>query len=284
MPQRKAPRGRGHRHQMADQRAQQDAEHRDRAAQTLAGDPDTIRAWIRTTVTSTSPRIISYSLRNQILLHNQVTERGITLTDVDTVRGWNARGRKIRSGQHGLRINRFRGTPTEGRPAEGSPNTSEATNPEEKAPRPRFSMISVFDISQTEPVAAAPEAHDCPACGAGAGVRCSPGCACQDRADAADNTDDPDISNTERLWNSLREQLADAGYRIATGPRTSSTPRVFTDHATHTVHVAHPDPSGDIETLADLAADLATILARSDAEKSASRQAQTSTPTDPITT
>jgi hypothetical protein len=86
------------------ERARLDTELLDRANGRLAGDPDFIRDFVASAVDGMSARILSYSLRNQALLADQANERGITLRDVDTFRGWRNRGRGVRKGEHGLRI------------------------------------------------------------------------------------------------------------------------------------------------------------------------------------
>ncbi|WP_067469682.1 ArdC family protein [Nocardia amamiensis] len=141
-----------------EQRAERDAADKaikDAADEKLT-DPEAVAAMVGQLAQATSPKLLRYSLRNVAMLWNQAEERGITLTDVDSFKGWKARGRSIRKGERALRIVAPKGTEK----AEGS-DTAEPEPAEfitvdtddqgdETAARTRFRMVVVFDISQTE--------------------------------------------------------------------------------------------------------------------------------------
>jgi hypothetical protein len=142
-------------------REQADNDLRERATELLA-DPDAVAAMVRRLVeVSRSPKVLRYSLRNQAMLVGQAEAREMTLTDVDSFKGWLSRGRGVRRGERGLRIVAPKGG--EGDPEEetgdrgmrgetGKPRAAQATGEsgEETAPRVRFRMMTVFDISQTD--------------------------------------------------------------------------------------------------------------------------------------
>lgn len=145
------------------------------AAELLA-DPDAVVALAEQLATTCrSPKVLSYSLRNQALLIMQAEARGMVLTDVDTFRGWRERGRMVRKGEAGLRIVRPRGTEaaedagdSEGEGIvthRGDVPTGDEGGANEGATRTRFRMTAVFDISQTEGIEDAEvigEAHAVP--------------------------------------------------------------------------------------------------------------------------
>lgn len=118
-----------------------------------------------------SMRILSYSLRNQMLLMAQADERGMQLRDVDTLRGWRERGRAVLKGSKGLRIVRPVGTEqaADAEPGEAivCPSDDGDAGEDADSRRPRFRMSSVFELSQTEGVeddeAGAPEQVEDPA-------------------------------------------------------------------------------------------------------------------------
>lgn len=136
----------------------------------LIADPDAVAEMAaKLATTCRSPKVLSYSLRNQALLVSQAEARGMVLTDVDSFRGWQERGRAVRKGEAGLRIVRPRGTESaengEGsEEAQQEPNEpAEGAEDGEGETRTRFRMTAVFDISQTEGIEDAEvigEAHE----------------------------------------------------------------------------------------------------------------------------
>ncbi|WP_156893758.1 ArdC-like ssDNA-binding domain-containing protein [Actinokineospora enzanensis] len=143
-----------------EQRAERDAidaEHRAHARDLIA-DPEALERMVTTLIAAGSPRVLHYSLRNQGLLAYQAAARGMTLTDVDSLKGWRDRGRGVRRGETGLRITSYRGTDRAGEHEPDAEAPDEVPSDQEqggedggKLPS-RFRMTSVFDISQTEGV------------------------------------------------------------------------------------------------------------------------------------
>lgn len=137
-------------------RAADDAIREDAAE--LLGDPEQVAQMIAQLARLTSPKLLRYSLRNVALIFKQAADRGVTVTDVDTFKGWRQRGRGVRKGERGLRIVAPKGRQaaegTDGEAAEAPAEVIEVdtTGGEgEGAPaRARFRMITVFDVSQTE--------------------------------------------------------------------------------------------------------------------------------------
>lgn len=137
-------------------RAADDAIREDAAE--LLGDPEQVAQMIAQLARLTSPKLLRYSLRNVALIFKQAADRGVTVTDVDTFKGWRQRGRGVRKGERGLRIVAPKGRQaaegTDGEAAEAPAEVIEVdtTSGEgEGAPaRARFRMITVFDVSQTE--------------------------------------------------------------------------------------------------------------------------------------
>ena len=81
-----------------------------------------------------------YSPRNAMLIVMQAPEA----TEVAGFKAWQARGRQVRKGEHGIRILAPAGR------GEGTEPTEE--QPEGKPGRQFFRVISVFDISQTDEI------------------------------------------------------------------------------------------------------------------------------------
>lgn len=79
------------------------------------------------------------------MLTTQAEDRGMTLTDVDSFRGWIERGRCVRKGERGLRIVAPKGTEP---PDDDSAERADQGDGEDI--RVRFRMVTVFDLSQTE--------------------------------------------------------------------------------------------------------------------------------------
>jgi N-terminal domain of anti-restriction factor ArdC len=140
----------GYSPQQREAREQADRVLREQACALLA-DPDAVAAMVTQLVTvSRSPKVLRYSLRNQALLVSQAEQRGMTLTDVDSYRGWCNRGRCVREGERGLRIVAPKGTETN---EDTDPDEVISTKDENQSGeelRVRFRMESRFDISQTD--------------------------------------------------------------------------------------------------------------------------------------
>jgi len=140
------------------EREQADKQLREQARELLA-DPDAVAAMVEQLITvSRSPKVLRYSLRNQAILTKQVEARGMTLTDVDSFRGWLERGRCVRKGEKALRVVAPKGreggeSDEEAEAGETTPaQGGEQTGDGEAEGRVRFRMVTVFDISQTEGV------------------------------------------------------------------------------------------------------------------------------------
>uniref|UniRef100_UPI003F49B120 ArdC family protein n=1 Tax=Amycolatopsis sp. CA-290885 TaxID=3239925 RepID=UPI003F49B120 len=151
----------GKRDERRQEREAADGGIRERAAELLA-DPERAVAMVRQLIeANSSPRVLRYSLRNQAMLSSQAEERGMSLIDVDTFKGWLNRGRVVRRGEHGLRIVRPRGRAAESAAGGQREEKTEKAAPEqgsdqgkqqgeESGERVSFRMMTVFDISQTE--------------------------------------------------------------------------------------------------------------------------------------
>lgn len=221
--------------------------------------------------------ILGYSLRNQMLLHEQAAERGFVLSDVDTAKGWRQRGRHIKKGETGLRLIKPRGKdkkdadtaepdtsnePDEDTEAEGNDEATEAPS------KPKFVTIAVFDVAQTAEIPPE-ERADCPACSAQPGEPCQLGCLCPTCTSYAP-VDDP----AETLWNNLLDQLTAHGYALDWPAPAAALHghRVHVDHDAGTVAAAFEVTAEHPAAVADLAAAVAQIIARSDRERDARRE------------
>jgi hypothetical protein len=178
------------------------------------------------------PKLLSYSPRNLALLMAQADERGMQLREVDTLNGWRARGRRVRKGSAGLRIVRPVGTDNAAQTDETAPAAVVAVATTEPADeqRPRFRMMSVFELSQTDP-AETDVAVDGPA------------------------VVDPEPAAT--LYTALVRRAESAGYAVTCWPDdpTHGAP-VEVDHEAQAIDVYADEPAG-----ATLAA-LAEVVAR----------------------
>ena len=121
-----------------------DAAIRDSAAELLT-DPDAVAAMVSHLMRTNSSKLLRYSMRNIAMLTKQAEKCGMTLTDVDSFRGWIERGRCVRKGEQGLRIVAPKGTEST-----GDDSTEQADQGDGEDVRVRFRMVTVFDISQTE--------------------------------------------------------------------------------------------------------------------------------------
>lgn len=125
----------------------------------LLSDPEAVAAMVAQLTRLTCPKLLRYSLRNVALIFKQAADRGMTVTDLDTYKGWRARGRHVRKDEKGLRIVAPKGS-EEGETTEGEPSEGEAseqpTEPDAETDaecgnfRARFRMVARFDITQTE--------------------------------------------------------------------------------------------------------------------------------------
>jgi antirestriction protein ArdC len=86
-----------------------------------------------------------YSENNAVLIVMQAPDA----TDIRGYRAWQAEGRQVRKGEHGIRILAPAGQ-SDG--VEAKPATDGTPAVEGKDGRHFFRLISVFDLSQTEPV------------------------------------------------------------------------------------------------------------------------------------
>lgn len=250
-------------------RAEQDRQLNAEARADLA-DPEVIRRRIADLLTGRGPaRLLTYSLRNQLLILRQAEQRGITLTDIDTRVGWNRRGRLIAAGQQGLRIARPVGAEDDNSGEAADPDADQPdTDPGTSGSRPRFRMSPRWDISQTVSMDQPPDAdvHSeeeaaCPGCDTGPGEPCRAGCTCPGctgTPPAGENTP------ADLLWNSLQEQITSAGYRFwwPAPAATLAGATVRTDHDARTVHVAMDADAADHDTVSALAVALGEIITR----------------------
>lgn len=134
------------------------------SADALLEDPDQaarLGAYMRSD--AVTDRVRSYSPRNRALLLTQCEHRDIPLSDVDSLRGWRSRGRRVRRGERGLRIVAPRGQHHGGCSGEqthdatgtgpADTDTCSLEQAETTATRTRFRMVSVFEHSQTQEAA-----------------------------------------------------------------------------------------------------------------------------------
>lgn len=192
----------------------------------------------------TTPRLLTYSLRNQALLLGQADERGMTLTDVDTYRGWQRRGRHVRPGEHGLKIVR------PARPREPAADHTDSTGDQAEPDTDiSFRTMTVFDRTQTDelehPHADEHNSHE---------ARNGPAAQSETEADT-EATAIPEAV----LLESLREQAERAGYLSVILPANHTRPgSVDVDHQGRTIIVSN---DGDTQTLAQFASAVAAIIA-----------------------
>jgi hypothetical protein len=247
-------------------RAAADARLFDQSTADLA-DPELVEQRIRAALSGMSPRILGYSLRNQMLLLGQAEERGMSLRDVDTFNGWRQRGRQVRRGEQGLRLVRPVGLDhqedTDAAPDHDEPDRSTDTERDEP-PRVRFRFMAVFDISQTDEVVTDEDAEaPCAACGAAPGTPCLDGCGC---AGCTGQLDPDEQEPADVAWNRLQEQIVQAGYAFFWPARPGDLQglKVRLDHDTQAVHVAMLATAGDPEAITALAVALGEILTRAE--------------------
>jgi len=223
-------------------------------------DPEQVAQHARRAVAEGAASLSRFSLRNQMLLWVQAEEKGISLTDVDTYKGWARRGRKPARPRDYLLVT----VPKRGsRKATDRQDDPEAEDQdEEDGPRSYF-MGRRWDISQTvefdfDDLADDPTLGDCRGCDAHAGQPCGPGCscfACTSTEDAASQ------APAEVMWNTLQNDITRAGYRFQwPGDADALAGRaVHVDHETQTVHVGL-FAAGSPDGLAALAVAAAEVL------------------------
>lgn len=85
----------------------------------------------------------TYSLNNALLILSQCP----TASFVAGFRAWQAKGRQVRKGEHGIRISGYGTKKITG--ADGEPELDDDGKPKT---RTYFPILSVFDISQTDPI------------------------------------------------------------------------------------------------------------------------------------
>ncbi|GAB3167432.1 hypothetical protein GCM10027258_92770 [Amycolatopsis stemonae] len=126
----------------------------DGASKVLA-DPAELERLVTQLLTVRSPRVLRFSLRNQALVIKQASERGTTLTDLDTAKGWGERGRWVTEEEYArpYRLAVPKGTETvDGDAAEhdGQDHGEDTDNGDGKQTRSRFRMRPYYDYAQTE--------------------------------------------------------------------------------------------------------------------------------------
>ena len=106
----------------------------------LEADPTRLRSFDQQTQS-----YARYNLVNRILILLEMP----TATDVATYKGWQAQGRQVRKGEHGIKINapmtRKKKDGQEGEGAKAEPQDSD-----ERGELAGYRQMSVFDISQTD--------------------------------------------------------------------------------------------------------------------------------------
>lgn len=171
----------------------------------------------------TTPRLLTYSVRNQALLLVQAEEREMPLSHVKTFRQWLVVGRQVRRGEQALRIVKpvSRG------------NTGEDGGDGEGGGRPMFRTDSVFDISQTDPI----EDWD---------------------GDVEDEPSKEELDPARALFESLSKQAERAGYLVAVWPEEQRDEPVRVGHDGHTIDVYGEHTAETLGRLAGAVADVIT--------------------------
>lgn len=120
----------------------------------LLSDPEAVAAMVAQLARLTCPKLLRYSLRNVALIFKQAADREMTVTDIDSYKGWRARGRHVRKGEKGLRIVAPKGSEegetTDSETSEQPAEPASEADAEGGSFRVRFRMVPVFDIAQTE--------------------------------------------------------------------------------------------------------------------------------------
>ena len=213
-----------------------------------------------------TPRLLTYSLRNQALLLGQADERGMVVTDVDTYRGWQRRGRHVRAGEHGLKI--VRPVRRSGEPTNTDTINTDTGSEREGGTDIGFRTMTVFDLSQTD-ASEGPEDTDVehtevPERDAAAGTRSQAltvvGTSTSTGAGIAVECEQGLLLGPEEvLLDSLRDQAERAGYLTIVLPANpGGAGSVSVDHHGQTISVYY---DGDRATLSEFAGTLASIIA-----------------------
>ncbi|GAA1616570.1 hypothetical protein GCM10009789_83240 [Kribbella sancticallisti] len=201
-------------------------------------------------------RLLSYSLRNQALLMKQAAERGMSLHEVDTFKGWQSRGRQVRKGEKGLQIVRPRGRdggqePNEADAVEAIVLPREEAAGEEEGGKTRFRVMTVFEISQTE----GPEETDVIA----------------------------DEAGEVTLFQSLADQAERYGYNVSIWAEdVFPTGAVEVDHEAASIAVSEAADSAEV--LSKLAQEIAAIAVVKATESAARRAARPTGEADQVPT
>ncbi|MEV6967562.1 hypothetical protein AB0M47_20905 [Hamadaea sp. NPDC051192] len=205
----------------------------------------------RTLAGGLSARILGYSLRNQALLMTQAEDLGIELSDVDTGKGWRARGRAVVD-RRPMRIVRPKGRDARPEDQAADAEPVEQDGDGDQAGPVRFRMMTVYDVSQTEgpddvdpaevmPILESPDGP-CPQCG---DAECDP-------HDFACNP--LPLTPAESLAQSLRVQLTRAGWTFTHEPDAQAS----ADHDTRVIHMGNDTSAQALRLLADTVASLNT--------------------------
>ncbi|MGH4007517.1 MAG: ArdC-like ssDNA-binding domain-containing protein [Pseudonocardiaceae bacterium] len=103
--------------------------------------------------TTTSPKLLRYSVHNVATLTKQAQERGIMLSDVDSFRGWSECRRGVRKGERGLRTV----APQDVQTTPATPNQTQQSPPKVNKPRAtRSAFDSAWLPCSTSPKPRAP--------------------------------------------------------------------------------------------------------------------------------
>ena len=107
------------------------------------------------------PALARLSVKNVSLLVEQATERGTTVSDVQTYRGWQTRGRQVRKGAKAYRLIVPRREDTDKADKAADEPRSDGNEGDDKPKRPRFYLKPAwFDVADTEPIAEPVETTD----------------------------------------------------------------------------------------------------------------------------
>jgi hypothetical protein len=205
-----------------------------------------------------TPRMLTYSLRNQALLLAQADARGMRLTDVDTYLGWQRRGRQVRTGEHGLKI--VRPLPIREQDELSGPATQGAGEAGEQDHHVFFRTMTVFELAQTDEldeseVPAGPEHRRIESLGEPTA---------QPVPDA-----ELDAAPEAVLVASLREQAERAGYLVVVVAASAAHPASVTVDEQAQAITVYDD--GARKTLSIFASKVAAILATQAKSKEAAR-------------
>ena len=149
----------------------------------------------------TTPRLLSYSVRNQALLLVQARKRGTTLSHLKPFEGWLKVGRCVRGGETCLRLVEHRS----GRGEDGGGEDGES--------RKSFRWVRRFDFSQTEPL----EGFD---------------------GEVEEEPTEEDLTPGAALFESLSKQADRLGYLLVAWPdEPHAVEAVYVDHEAREIRV-----------------------------------------------